>query len=196
MSSRSKSICINESAQLRIVITGLAVIQLAFGIIVVATVVDGVHFCQRADSGNDLAVGVILVGSNSFSIGIDDLNHITLEVGNVIIYSTVMLQRIRSSGCVIEEVQSVIALGFPQQLAACVQVVMHNLVHGFASAQPIEIIGEINCSGIGFRTGQASAVRPGHGPPGAVVIAGGVANSMIIIRYFFVFCNRKSLRIG
>ena len=46
----------------RVIITGLEVIEAAFGIVVVATVAEGVLVGQFTGGGQDLAVGVVGVG--------------------------------------------------------------------------------------------------------------------------------------
>ena len=53
---------IHEPSCGRVIIAGLEVVEAAFGIVIVATVAEGVLFGQRTGGGQDLAVGVIGIG--------------------------------------------------------------------------------------------------------------------------------------
>ena len=53
---------VDEAADGGVVVAGLEVVKAGFLVIVVAAVAEGVHLCQGAGSGKDLAVGVVGVG--------------------------------------------------------------------------------------------------------------------------------------
>ena len=59
MAGTCVAIRIDESPDCGVVITGLKVIEAAFGIVVVATVTERVLFGQRTGGGQDLAIGVV-----------------------------------------------------------------------------------------------------------------------------------------
>ena len=58
----SVRISVDEPSCGGVVITGLEVIEAAFGIVVVASVAEGVFLGQDTGGGQDLAVGVIGIG--------------------------------------------------------------------------------------------------------------------------------------
>ena len=62
MSCRGVAIRIDESTDCGVVITGLKVIEAAFGIVVVTTVTERVLLSQGAGGGQDLTVGIVGIG--------------------------------------------------------------------------------------------------------------------------------------
>ena len=70
MSCRGVAIRIDESTDCRVIIAGLEVIEAAFGIVIVASVAEGVLVGQFTGGCQDLAVGVVGVGSNRVAAGI------------------------------------------------------------------------------------------------------------------------------
>ena len=89
-----------------VIIAGLEVIEAAFGIVVVATVAEGVLVGQFTGGGQDLAVGVVGVRSNGIATGIHHAHDITLQIRDVIIGGPIDLHSVGLAGVVIEEVVS------------------------------------------------------------------------------------------
>ena len=62
----------DESADGGVEITGLELIEPGFFVVVVATIAQGIDFCQGAGSGQDLAVGIVRVGRYYLLIAVQD----------------------------------------------------------------------------------------------------------------------------
>ena len=81
---------------------------------------------------------------------------------------------------VIDEIQRGIAVGLSQQLTACVDVVVDFAADGLcAPGTVLEVVSEgkgLSTTGCGS---QISSVAPTEGPPGAVIIAGGIAGIVV-----------------
>ena len=142
MASRCVSIRIYEPSCSGIIITGLEVIEAAFGIIVVATVTKRVLFSQGAGGGQDLAVGVVGVTCYGIAAGIHHTHDIALQICDVIIGRAIDLHGIRLAGVVIEEV---VSFSGPvgrnlllQQLPAGIDVAVGN--SGFGFQNPVGIL--------------------------------------------------------
>ena len=146
---------------------------------IVSSVAQGVDACQVAGGGNDVAVGVVLIAGHHCAAGIDQLHYIALEVGDVVVHGAVVLQGEGRSAGIVEEVQGVGAVGFPEQLAAGVVVGVGRAVDSLRGADTVVVIGigDGMASTDGF--GQIPAFRPGEFPLGAVVVAGGIAAAVV-----------------
>ena len=70
----------------------MQIIEASLGIVIVATVTQGVHSCQGAGCGEDFAIGVVGVRSNGVSSGVNQVEHVTLGVGDVVILGAVVGQ--------------------------------------------------------------------------------------------------------
>ena len=180
-------VCVNEAAGGGVIIAGLQIIQLRFGIKIISTVTQGVdladRICQRAGNGKELTVGIVLVGSHSSTVGVNQAENITLQIGDVVVgsgsFSGGIDQGVGVAGIAIQEIQSNIAIGFPQELAAGVEIVVGYAVYGLAQAQAVAIIGvSIGiCSLCG--ADEVAALSPGKGITAAVVVAQRVAGAVI-----------------
>ena len=89
----------------------------------VSTVAQGVNFCQGAGSGQDLTVGIVGVGGYDLLIAVHDVKHIALEIGHIVVGSTIVGLGIGVTAFVVEEVQGVGAVGLPYQLATGIEVI-------------------------------------------------------------------------
>ena len=153
----------------------MEVIEAGFSIVVVAAVAQGVDLRQGAFCGNDLAVGVVFVAGDNISVGIDDLHHIALQVGDVVIGGAVVLYRIGNAAGIVEEIEGVAAVGLPQQLAAGVVISVDNTVDGFRGADTVVVVSIGDVGVTAACADQVPAFRPGECPAGAVKVADGVA---------------------
>ena len=93
---------------------------------------NGVQLCQRARHGNDVACAVVGILRSTAAISTFQANHVTLEVGGVVVDSAIVGHGQRHTVYVIVEVQNIIAHGHPHQLIASVDVVV-----GFFFADPL-----------------------------------------------------------
>lgn len=73
---------------------------------------------KDAGGGCDFAVGVVLVGGDGGAAGVYQVGHVTLEVGDVVVDSAVVLQRVESAVGIKEEVNGIRAPGRPPQTVA------------------------------------------------------------------------------
>ncbi len=134
MSCRGVAIRIDESTDCGVIIAGLEVIEAAFGIIVVATVAERVFLGQGAGGCEELAVGVIGIGSDGVSGRIHHAHDIALQVGHIIIGGAIDLHGVGFSGIVVEEIMG---LGGPvgrylllQQLPTGIDIAVSGSVFG------------------------------------------------------------------
>ena len=70
----------------------MQVIEASLAVVIVATVTQGVDTCQRAGCGEDFAVGIVGVGCYNSSGGVNQVEHIALGVGDVVILGAVVGQ--------------------------------------------------------------------------------------------------------
>lgn len=125
------TVCVDESTDGRIVVTGLEVIEPGLGIVVVATVAQRVDLRHGASGRDYLAVGVIIVGGDDVSTAVNEVHHIALQVGHIVVQGAIMLEGKGSTVIVVEEVQSVAAISFPQQLATGIDVIVSGCANSF-----------------------------------------------------------------
>ena len=132
---------IDEAGHPGIVITGLQIVELSLRVKNISTVAQGVHVCQGAGGGENVAVWVVLVFRNHFSLCVNNGHDITLEIGDVVVQGSVMLDREGVTACVIEEIESIGAVGLSQQLTTSIVIGMHCAVDGFTGSQAVGIVG-------------------------------------------------------
>ena len=172
-----KRICVDEPTYLRIIITALEIIQPGFSIVDVATVAQRVHLPQgiRHTSGDGKDVTPCIVGilHDSSSAGVQDGDNITLQILHIVIDGIIECNRI------ISEVQRIAADCHLHQGTAVVEVLIGSGTVSPLGSQTIGIIGIIpGCRTVACAY-QLSAMLPAKCPPGAVIVAGGVANAVV-----------------
>lgn len=187
LASGGVSIGAYESTRLGVIVTGQAIIELGFGIVIITAVAQGVDACHGTRCGNDLAVGVVFIGCYSHAVAVDQANHITLEVQNVVVIRTVVLQSERPSVGIVEEVQVIITVEFPHQLAIVVDIHGGFAAHSLCSTQAIFRVVEGNINTIIVGPVQSAKLAPSKVPAGAVVVAGGISGIVIGDFYAVVF---------
>ena len=196
----SIAIGIDESADLGIVVAAVEVVEAGFGIVVVATVTDGVDLGNGTGGGQDFAVRVIHIAACQGAIGIQNHHHVALQVGHEIVHRAVVLHGVGGTVIGIEEVQNISGLigtvipDLPQQLAAGIGIDTGDVAHGLAGSHAACIVGEADAGGAAGCSSQASAIAPAQGPPGAVVIADGAGYriSISFVQCFFNTNYRKN----
>ena len=127
-----------------------------------------------------------------------------MQVCNVIVESAVVLEGIGTAICIVEEVQGVAAVGFPEKLITGIVISVDNSINGFRQSLTIGIVGEFNLGVSGGCLVQLLPRAPGEGPPGAVIVAGGIADSGAYSYYTSYFptpqekkpWNHKDSRVG
>jgi len=123
---------IDESANYRIVVSGLAVVEAGFGIVVIASVTQGVDGCVGAGGRDRIAVGVVFVISGGAAGGVYQSYDVALEVGDVIVDRAVLLHGNGGAVGVVEEVQDGGAVGFAEEFGA-------GVVRNIVSTSPVSV---------------------------------------------------------
>jgi len=163
-----EGICIQESAQCRIVITGLEVIEVGFGIVDIAPVAQGVVGAQRAGhgtaDGKGLAPGIVGVGDHSCSGGVQNRGDIPLEVGGVVVSGAVVGRGQRRTAGIVSEVQRIPIHSHLAQLAAVVHVVIGGTAACPLGPHAIGIVGKGPGGASAGHGGQFPAMLPCIGP--------------------------------
>ena len=179
------TIRIDESADFRIIVAALEVIEPSLGIVIVATVAEGIDGCNSSGGGQHFAVGIVGITARQRTVSVQDHHHVALQVGHEIVHRAVVLHGVGSAVIGIEEVQNISGLigtvvpNLPQQLAAGIGIDAGNSTNRLAGTHTAEVVDIADIGGAVGGGGQGSAVAPAHGPPGAVVIAGGIAGAIV-----------------
>ena len=178
-----EGIGIEKSADCWIVIPGLAVVHSTVGIINISAVAQGVIVQILVVCGiQNVTPGIVLVDAVGSTAGIDNPHHVTLGIQHVVQHGAVVLHGEGLTVLVVEEVHgNAGAHGHPHQSAALVIVGVNHTIHSLAVPQAIGIIGVADAAGAVGSGGKLTAVLPREGPPSAVVVAGGVADSIFLI---------------
>ena len=175
----SIAIRIEEPANRRVIVSALEIVEASFPVVDVPTVAQGVDACQSASSGDDLAIGIVVIAGRHRTAGVHNAHYVALEIGDVIVHRAIVLHGVGCTIGIIEEVNGIGSPGHAHQLAAGVVVAVGGAVHGLAGSQSAGIVGEAQAVGsVGGRC-QAPAVLPRHCPPGAIAVAGGIANGIV-----------------
>ena len=123
---------IDKSANFGVIITTLEIVEAGFGVVIVATVTQGVDLSHCTRGGNYLAVWVVVIGCDLNAICINQIHHVTLEIGNVITLrccrAVVVDQAVRHPDVVISEIKRLgrrtVGDCFAKQLPARVDVLV------------------------------------------------------------------------
>ena len=169
------AICIDESTDQRIVISGLQVVETSFGIIIVSTIPQRVNACHGSGSGKDFTVRIIGICSNAGSACVYKVHYIAHLVGDVVIGRSVIGQGEGIAVGSVGEVPGVCTVGLLQEFSAGVQVAVGLGSDCLAGTDPVQVVG-IRNTGSGLACGsQLSAIAPAKSPSGSVVVADGIA---------------------
>ena len=145
LACRRKCVRIEESADAGIIISGLEVIEFGLLVVYVATVAQGVDHAEgiskHSGGAQNVAIRVIFVAHNNCARSVHDGHYVTLEIGDVIVGSTVVLQRIGLSAGGVEEVEGIASISLPEEFTAGVHVGMLHAVDGFTCTDTVGIIG-------------------------------------------------------
>ena len=102
-----------------------------------------------------------------------------MQVCNVIVEGAVVLQRVGGTIGIVEEVQGVAAIGFSQKLITGIIISVDNSIDCLGQPLAVRIVGESNLGVSGFCPVQLLACTPLKGPPGTIIVAGGVADDAL-----------------
>ena len=179
LASRGVIIGTDKSPHHRVIVSALEVIEPGFLVVHICPIPQRVDICQGSRCGEDFAIGIIVIAGDYGAAGVHNPHHIALEVGDIVVHCAVVLHGIGQAALIVEEVNGIAAPGHAHQLAAGVIIAVSGATHSLAGPQTAGIIGEAQASGSVRSSCQAPAVGPGHCPASAVVVAGGIARSII-----------------
>ena len=171
---------IDEPPDLWIVISGLQIVHLQLGVVVIAAVPQGVEICHGTSGGNNVAIRIILIAGNDTSIRVHQIQHIALKVGDIVVDRVSSLQCVGIPAGIIEEVQSVAVRGavsiinnhiFAQKLSTGVIIVMGGIAYSLGSTQAISVVAIGNISRAVSSGRKAPAILPSESPTSTVVVA-------------------------
>ena len=197
LSSRSKCVGVEESTQCGVVIAGLAVVKLGFRVVIVAPVAEGV-LCGDGRGvaeggglgGENLAPGVVNIADYCGARCVHQTDNITLKIQNIVVRHIVQDKGVGPSALVIQELHDVLCAvgiipGLPDKGTAVVVEVgvdrgSIGACHTLGDPQTVLVIDIVDGE---FRAAllclsQLPSV-PLEVPPGAVVVAGGVADGAL-----------------
>ena len=170
---------INEPTNGGIIVSALEVVEPGFLVVDIPTVAQRVDICQRAGCGDDLPVGVIVVACDNVLAGVHNPHHVPLQVGDVVVRRAVVLHGVGCTIGIIEEVNGIGSPGHAHQPAAGIIIAVRDTIYRLAGSQVVCIVGKAQAVGsVGGRR-QTPAILPRHCPPGAVAVAGGIANGIV-----------------
>ena len=162
------AICIDKPAGVGVIVAGLQVVEAGLAVVVVATIPQWVDFRHGAGSGQDFAIGIIRVCRYLVAIAIDQVHHIPLEVGDVVVGSgggtVVVNQGIGIPYVVIPEVQGLCGTALPQQHAAGIDIAVF-LCHRADGLRRVS-------AAVGFFSRGHQRRRVGGGPWNGVAVFG------------------------
>ena len=134
-----------------------------------------------AGSGDRVAVGVIFIVGGGIAISVYQPDHVTLQVGNVVVIGIVS----GGSGAVphgdgraidiVEEIKDIVPIGHPGKLRTDIVVSIDHTVDGLAGSQPVRIVGVGDVVSSAGCCCQLPPVLPVKRPTCAIVVAGGIA---------------------
>jgi len=158
LSSACVCVHIDESAGIGIVISGLQVVQLGFGIVDIAAVAEGIDIGEvgcRGDrragavgDGGDFAPGVVGIADNDRAGSVSHTHDISLQVQEIVVdrlrCSAVagIERRIGFSIRPVEKLRDLLSLSHARQLRAAVEVFRGRPVNGFGAAKAVGIVGK------------------------------------------------------
>ena len=133
---------------MEVVKTGLGVVDIAS---VAQRIVCTQGGCQGAGGGQGVAPGIVGIGDNDVAGAVGDTDHITLDVGNVVIVAAVPADGQRCALCVIGESKGLVAVlagGYHlHQLAAVIDILPGGCAAVFRTgalgAHSVGIIGKV-----------------------------------------------------
>ena len=169
---------IKESAGVGVVITGLQVIQLGFGIVDIASVAEGIDIGEvgcRGDrragavgDGGDFSPRIIGIADNDRTGSVGHAHDIPLQVQEIVVdrlrRSAIagIERRIGFSIRPVEKFRDLLPLSHARQLRAAVEVFRGRPANGFGAAKAAGIIGERAAFPIAAYGRKLTAVLPGH----------------------------------
>ena len=89
----------------------------------------------------NLAPGIVGIGANRRAGGIDDTDDVSLQIGNVVVQGSIVVERIRLSLIVVEEVHGIAIPGLPGHLTVLGEVIVSCAANGFAIPDARDVVG-------------------------------------------------------
>ena len=157
----------------RIIISTLQIIEACFGIVVVASIAQGVNVCHGAGTGNDFAPCVIGVACHFLvflncgaCVNTHQLDNIALQIQDIVVSSiaTAAVGRVpqckRITGVVIDEIHHSVTIALANDFAVLRDVGMRYAVYDLLCTDTICIIAVVVGTTISGDTRKLSALHP------------------------------------
>ena len=180
MTGGNKDIRIDEAASFGVIIPGLEIIQAGFGIVDIATVAEGVIFAEGigkvTGSGQDITPSIVGILNNSYTGVVQDSNHITLQIGNIVVNSAVVGNGHRHSAGIVGKEQGIATDRHLAQLATIVNIPVDSTAICPLGSHTVCVIGIAPSDTFLGQGSQLSAVFPSVSPG---TIAQNIANGII-----------------
>ncbi len=170
MPSRHIHVCRYEAANCRVVVARLEVVQPGLRVVVIPTIPEGVVLtecgCQGAGNSEGLAPAVIRIAYHNRAGVVHQTDDVVLSVAHVVVFRAVVVHgdeiAARVIGVELLDLPRAAARYLRHEQTAVVAVVRHHVVHGFAGADALLVIGIARGRAVAREGGEALAL-PGHG---------------------------------
>ena len=184
MPCRKKSVGIDESAGLGVVVAALEVVEPRLGVVDIAAVAQGVQGAYGAGlgagGGKGIAPGIVGVAGHGAAEGIKQAYDIALQVRHIVVDGGAVGDGEGQTGGIVGEIESIAALGHLHQLAAVIDIFPGggSAVLGAypLGAQAIGIVGKGPAFAGTLHGGQLPAMLPGHDP---IAVGQGVSDLVV-----------------
>lgn len=174
LSSAFIAVRIEESFDNRIIIAALEIVEAGVGVVVVASVAEGVHGCQLAVGGEDSTPGIVGVGGLYLAALVVDLHNVALRVEDVVVGAVARQACVPVpphgeglAAFVIEEVQAadkcaggLVRHKLPHNLAVLRHILVLLIACDFCGANAVHIVSVADTCAAFFQAAQAPSLRP------------------------------------
>ena len=154
-----KGVGVEEAAPGGVVITALEIIEPGFLVINITAVAQGVVLakgvCHASGDGQDIAPGVIGVFHDLIATGVQDGNHIALNVGSIDVASAIVSQGHGFSSSVIGNVHDfgaaikLVRDSQPAQASPVINIFVGNRTVGPVGSHAVGIVSKLPSNGVG-----------------------------------------------
>ena len=167
MSCGRKGIRIDKSTNLRIIVAALEVVQPRFLVVYIPAVAQGVLCAQcaghGAGGGGDVAPGVVDVIDDRCAAAVQNANHVALNIGDIIVICTVIIDRHGLTVNAIGEDQDIAAYCHLDKRRAVVGITVGGATAAALCAHPVHIVGIRPGGAILFYSCKPPAIVPSVG---------------------------------
>ena len=159
-----EGIRINKPTHGGVIVAGLQLVQLGLLVVNISAVTQRFIAAQcrghAASSGQQASPCVVGVAYHLLAAGVDNGNHIALQIGGVVIGGVIVNDRQRISVGIIVEVQDFIANGHMGQLGTVIKIRVGGCAVGTLGAHAVGVVSEVPGGAAFGHAGKLPAVDP------------------------------------